>query len=147
MGQTSWTETREAELRQCIEDKMSASQTALRMGLSRNALIGKSHRMGLSFLSKSQPNRGSYRKRTGARPGNRNASGGILRIFPAIEPPPVERPPEFLGLTMEQLEDGLYQCRFMDEGLYCGQPSDGPWCSHHRKIVFYPITPGKRHAL
>ncbi len=45
---TPWTEEREAELRSLWSEGLTAAIIAGRMGVSRNAILGKSHRLGLN---------------------------------------------------------------------------------------------------
>lgn len=137
MPKPTWTHAQEIELIDLINMKISANEAAKKVGRSRNSVIGKSHRLGLSFLYKPK-------KRTGAKPGNRNANGGIFKIHELVEPIAPPKQPEFLGLTLFEMNDGFNQCRFIDDKLYCGQPSEGSWCSYHRKIVYHSISERSR---
>jgi GcrA cell cycle regulator len=46
--ETSWTTERVEQLRTCVAAGMTCSQIAAEIGVTRNAVIGKIHRMGLS---------------------------------------------------------------------------------------------------
>ena len=144
--QNKWTEEQEAALKKCVDEKRSAGETSVIMQMTRNSLIGKASRMGLRFTSKAQP------KRLGHDYPRQRRTWGIPKMplrTPPTPPKQPDKPDEFLGLTIWQLKDGpITQCRFMDDGLYCGQPTTGKsWCAHHHRIVYYPVTEGKRHAL
>ena len=48
MSMETWTAERIEQLRHCIASGLTCSQTAAAIGVSRNAVIGKIHRLGLS---------------------------------------------------------------------------------------------------
>ena len=48
MSMETWTAERIEQLRHCIASGLTCSQTAAEIGVSRNAVIGKIHRLGLS---------------------------------------------------------------------------------------------------
>jgi GcrA cell cycle regulator len=48
MSIETWTAERIAQLRQCIASGLTCSQAAAEIGVTRNAVIGKIHRLGLS---------------------------------------------------------------------------------------------------
>src|SRR5262249_56504175 len=57
----TWTAERIEQLRSCVGDGMTCSQIAAAIGVSRNAVIGKIHRLGLS--SGRAPRRGPRAQR------------------------------------------------------------------------------------
>lgn len=72
----SWTSERIEELRRLWADGMSASQIATSLGgVSRNAVIGKVHRLGLSGRVKA-PQARAGRQRAAVAPGRRTAAIG-----------------------------------------------------------------------
>jgi GcrA cell cycle regulator len=107
-----WTDKRTAMLRDLHEQGLSFSDIADKLGVKRNACIGKAHRLGLA-----------------ARPA-RDYSGA-----PAIQaaPPPVgfAEPVTLMGLQS-------HHCRWPigDPGLFCGAvKQDGSsYCPEHRRI-------------
>jgi GcrA cell cycle regulator len=69
MSMETWTTERIEQLRHCIASGLTCSQTAAEIGVTRNAVIGKIHRLGLSP----------------ARPGGGGGGGGGA---PPPGPPP-----------------------------------------------------------
>ncbi len=60
----TWTDERVEQLKKLWEDGLSASQIAAELGsITRNAVIGKVHRLGLSGRAKSPPRRRRGRAR------------------------------------------------------------------------------------
>ncbi|WP_448579788.1 GcrA family cell cycle regulator, partial [Thermaurantiacus sp.] len=103
----AWTEERIALLAKYWQEGRSASQIAeaLGEGLTRNAVIGKAHRLGLS--SRPSPVKAGAESgaeadkkgRKGAAPGPQvadslNAEGGLAAAEPAPEPAVLHSPPE-----------------------------------------------------
>lgn len=117
----SWTDERVEQLKQLWLDGKSASQIAsvLANGITRNAVIGKVHRLGLSGRVKA-PSQNTPRQRTprpqGHRPGNMQRSHGggggggmamprthganALAYSPRAEARPMERPMEEVVVPM-----------------------------------------------
>ena len=77
-----WTDERVANLKKLWLDGLSASQIAKQLGgVTRNAVIGKVHRLGLSGrAAPSQPSRPAFRA---ARPRPTQAPSAPRRIEPA----------------------------------------------------------------
>jgi GcrA cell cycle regulator len=136
-GNQPWDEERTARAVQLWQDGKSASEIGRIIGATRNAVIGKLHRMGHRRGRQAPPkpkrNRPqpltSWKKSTKAErtPPRRRA-----------DPPPA---PDMRLLTLEQLEAD--SCRFIigdardPAHRYCG--ADGaPWCAFHRALVYQP---------
>jgi len=139
---TPWTEDRVQLLRDCIAEKLSATQTAAAMGMRKNSVVGKAHRIGLKFLS--QPGHSvESRSRAGKiKRGRLSNATRFLAKAHNLDPgeaalPPQITPPEFLGLTLMEL--GNRQCHYIpgNDRLYCGQPTEGEssYCGWCRKII------------
>ena len=144
-----WTDQRVDQLKRLLADGLSASEIAGEFGISRNAIIGKVHRYGLSF------SRAPWRRGMGAPRAPRIARKAPLRksklqLHPGLAPKlPVEEPvPEHvddLAIPAGQRRTILTlrkdDCRWPvgDPRLepasffYCGAPAkDGSsYCPHH----------------
>src|SRR5262245_23301050 len=131
----NWTDERVGLLKQLwtVEGK-SAGQISTIMGITRSAVIGKVHRLGLG--------------------------GGDHQIVQSFKPPkkPPPPPPEpkrriaikplpFLAVPLLKLKPD--QCRYPDEAengppySFCGQPTNGttPYCPHHHRVVYVRVEP------
>ncbi|WP_068875122.1 MULTISPECIES: GcrA family cell cycle regulator [unclassified Phenylobacterium] len=146
-----WTDERVEVLSKLWRDGKSASQIArdLGSGITRNAVIGKIHRLGLS-------GRAAPRLPGAGRPDQRRARQGRIprRVAPvrALPPPPLPTaPPSLSGLaTVVSVRRG--QCRWPmgepgDEGFcLCGRVAvRGAYCAPHAAVAYRP-TP-RDHLL
>jgi GcrA cell cycle regulator len=168
----SWTDERVELLRQLWLDGKSASQISAQLGhgLTRNAVIGKVHRLGLAGRAKSPsssaaPPRPAATQRAaaprasgGSRGGARAAVHGNVAL--ALSPEPeLEATPVFhedvvvpmsLRVTILELREAM--CRWplgdpsSSEFRYCGSPSSGagPYCTHHGKLAYQPVQDRRR---
>ncbi len=140
-----WTEERVAILKKLWLEGLSASQIAKQLGgVTRNAVIGKVHRLGLSGrATPSQPPRPVYKAPRPARP----VAGTTLaprRILPASpEPHPVyyvEEPGSATVLTL-----GAHMCKWpigdpaSDGFTFCGRRiGEGSYCQEHARVAYQP---------
>src|SRR5215831_13067232 len=140
-----WTDERVETLKKLWLDGLSASQIAKQLGgVTRNAVIGKVHRLGLSGrATPSQPQRPSFKTPRPARPAHA-PSLAPRRIAPAIpEPPPVyyvEEPGSATVLTL-----GAHMCKWpigdpsSDNFTFCGRRTgEGPYCHEHAQVAYQP---------
>ncbi|MDR3510646.1 MAG: GcrA family cell cycle regulator [Caulobacteraceae bacterium] len=120
----------------------SAAQIANRLGgVTRNAVIGKVHRLGLGGrVSASAPSGHARRPAYRARPARaRRASR------PPIAPQ-APRAPEAPGLIVDLVDLGAHACRWpigdpKHAGFtFCGRPADGPYCPAHAAASVQPGT-------
>lgn len=148
-----WTDERVANLKKLWLDGLSASQIAKQLGgVTRNAVIGKVHRLGLSGrAAPSQPSRPAFRA---ARPRPTQAPSAPRRIEPAARPAVAAQPsapaprPAVLDLpgTATVLTLGNHMCKWpigdptSDEFSFCGRRSDEghPYCVEHSKVAYQP---------
>ncbi len=145
-----WTEDRVEVLRKLWLDGLSASQIAKHLGggLTRNAVIGKVHRLGLSGrAAPSQPHRAVLKTPRPPRPAV-GATPAPRRLEPALrteaEPPPVQYAEEAGSATVLTL--GAHMCKWpigdpSNDGFsFCGRVSagDGPYCAHHAQVAYQP---------
>jgi GcrA cell cycle regulator len=143
----SWNDQNTAELKKLWLEGLSASQIAKQLGgVTRNAVIGKVHRLGLSGrATPSQPSRPVFRAQ---RPHPAVASRPAPRREP-IAPryaQPVVSPVLDLPGTATVLTLGAHMCKWpigdpsTDDFSFCGRRSgqDGPYCVEHARVAYQP---------
>jgi GcrA cell cycle regulator len=156
----SWNDERVETLKRLWAEGLSASQIATELGgITRNAVIGKVHRLGLSGRAKS-PTTASPRPRKARahshmiRVAPRPAVRGNTALATAFEYES-EAEPEVvdnvvpMGQRRSLIELSERSCRWPigDPGeadfFFCGgQSVDGlPYCAHHRRIAYQPANP------
>ena len=163
----AWTEDRVETLTKLWAEGLSASQIANRLGgVTRNAVIGKVHRLGLS--GRVTPNRASRprisKPRQPSHPGRintyRSAGATALKAeaiaeksaLPEPEPSPlreVEIPPGERATILTLSEK---TCRWpigdpsADDFHFCGRnpTANMPYCEHHCQIAYQPIQDRRR---
>ncbi|MDI7776072.1 GcrA family cell cycle regulator [Asticcacaulis sp. EMRT-3] len=154
----SWTDERVDTLKKLWQDGHSASQIAKQLGgVTRNAVIGKVHRLGLSGrAAPSQPTRPLYKparpartvaaspERTAAHaPAPRRTEPVISRPVTSNAPvtPYVESPGTATVLTL-----GAKMCKWpigdpsTDGFSFCGRVSSegAPYCVEHARVAYQP---------
>lgn len=154
----SWTDERIELLRGLWEKGLSASQIAEQLGdgISRNAVIGKAHRLGL----KSRPSP----VKTSGEPAEETAVTSIAGMTiaqaddPAEDPtpaaPPAPRPaatppaaPKSEKTTLLDLSDKICKWPIGHPGEpdfhFCGKPSQPgfPYCSEHCAVAYQAQMP------
>lgn len=120
-----WTDEMDSRLRELKAEGLSATLIGREMGKSRNAIIGRMHRLGLCGASTKR----AYGPR---RPKQHRIN--IARIFRPIVPKP-----ESLGFSIIDLPP--HCCKFAEGDspyTFCGQPTlEGlSWCPYHCSVVF-----------
>ena len=153
-----WTEERVEVLKKLWLDGFSASQIAKQLGdgLTRNAVIGKVHRLGLSGrAAPSQPQRPAFKASRPARPAPATQAPAVRRPEPVVAAP---RPSvvfacEEIG-SATVLTLGSHMCKWpigdpsSDSFSFCGRASnDGPYCVQHARVAYQAAprkVPGKR---
>jgi GcrA cell cycle regulator len=167
----SWTEDRVEVLKKLWNEGLSASQIAGRLGhgVTRNAVIGKVHRLGLSGrVTPQRAARPRPRKtREPSHPGRPLlATIGANALKPMHRPEPVvlaEPEPEPIRLVdipkgervnILMLSDRT--CRWpvgdpgTDEFFFCGHTpkmSGGPYCDYHARVAYQPLQDRRRHKI
>lgn len=165
-----WTEERVELLKKLWTDGLSASQIAARlgMGVTRNAVIGKVHRLNLSGRAptprSSEPRATRKTHREPSAPGMRAPSSPSMptagatalksfaqpqvsaRVQPLAEPKPLRLVdlPKDGRITILHLSDKT--CKWPigdpthDDFCFCGHsPRDGsPYCEYHARIAYQP---------
>lgn len=163
-----WTDERVERLKQLWAEGLSASRIAAEIGgVSRNAVIGKVHRLGLAGRAKAGEADGAARPRKAGADGaaapvseetimvpDRAESkaapdGGISAVPPALAREEVVVPFSERVTIMELRES---MCRWplgdptSPEFRFCGgRAITGlPYCPHHAQIAYQPVTDRRR---
>ena len=164
----SWTDDRVETLKRMWAEGLSASQIAKELGgVTRNAVIGKVHRLGLSGrAAPSQPVRApapafrTSRPRTSAS----NVAETVAEAAPApvvrrLEVVPTPKPAEPVAApsptqvpdlpgTATVLTLGAHMCKWpigdpaTEKFWFCGLPSTAgkPYCEAHVSVAFQPMS-------
>lgn len=168
----TWTDERVELLKKLWSDGLSASQIAAELGgVTRNAVIGKVHRLGLSGREKpGSGNAAKPRKAAPARPAPRpmampmfrgNAALALGEALPMAEPyrlpavaavrVPVEIAFACAPVTIMDLREGMCRWPLGDptsaEFRFCGSKSaiaGTPYCPHHSGIAYQPSNDRRR---
>ena len=156
----AWTDERVEQLKTLWSEGLSAAQIANKMGgVTRNAVIGKVHRLGLSGrATPAKPQRGcatTERKDEAAE-------------APVVEMKPVIPEPDFIAPALLDSGDAMTvatiknnMCKWpigdpaTDDFHFCGQPTSPgkSYCAYHAKMAFQPPQrraerqPAPRRAL
>jgi GcrA cell cycle regulator len=152
-----WTDERVAQLTKLWADGLSASQIAAELGgITRNAVIGKVHRLGLSGRAKS-PSSSSTRPRKARSSGMMRVSRPSMRGNTALAYDyDLEPEPELIEIPMEQRKTLLQlnekTCRWPvgDPGsadfFFCGgeAANELPYCSYHSRVAYQPLNDRRR---
>jgi len=163
----SWTDERVELLKKLWAEGLSASQIANQLGgVTRNAVIGKVHRLGLSGRATTSRVKSSRARRRPSRPrGERRANyvsyGNVaLKAYydtdadPELEP--LARPVDEIYIPPEERASILTltetKCRWPigdpgDEDFYfCGRDArlESPYCDHHNRVAYQPPQSRRR---
>ncbi|MGA8171276.1 MAG: GcrA family cell cycle regulator [Methylocystis sp.] len=163
----SWTEERVELLRKLWNDGLSAAQVAAELGagITRNAVIGKIHRLGLAERAKtSNVPRPRAPRASRTQAGEVRAQHGpvvmgnvALALSPqtvvAVAPRPDEENvvPISARVTLMELRESMCRWPLGDptaaEFRFCGAKSpvgSGPYCCHHSRIAYQPAQDKRR---
>jgi GcrA cell cycle regulator len=139
---TPWTSARVEQLKTCIEAGLTCSQIAAEIGVTRNAVIGKMNRLGLSrprLVVAREPER----KRDVWRPRALTQHQILMRL-PAEPPSQEEAISLHIGPGCSLLELSPGKCRWplsrpgTDVFCFCGnsQVEGLPYCVGHARIAY-----------
>lgn len=150
-----WTDERVELLKKLWQDGLSASQIAKQLGgVTRNAVIGKVHRLGLSGrAAPSKPARTTFKAPRPARPAAAATPRRIAEPLSALHPqqPQPARYVEEAPGAATVLTLGAHMCKWpigdpsLDSFTFCGRRSgDGPYCQEHSQVAYQPAQAKKR---
>jgi len=149
-NRATWSSERIDQLKRCFQAGLSSSQIAREMGVTRNAVIGKMNRLGLSrpkdALAKHQDHKRAAKL---ARPRRMRLNIFAQRVMLTTAYPDQllgEAIPIHEGRGCTLLELGHGKCRWpidgpgADDVFYCGnEPLPGlPYCAGHARIAYRP---------
>ncbi len=150
-----WSEERVALLRKLWTEGLSAAQIAKQLGgVTRNAVIGKVHRLGLA--GRATPSRPAKRPVRAARPRPLGPSAPRLRpashlpmvVIPELEP---LRFADGKTATVLTLNENMCKYPIGDpteaDFTFCGRASAcGPYCQDHARVAYQPSQAKRRRA-
>jgi GcrA cell cycle regulator len=151
-----WNEERVALLRKLWAEGLSASQIAKQLGgVTRNAVIGKVHRLGLA--GRATPSRPAKRPVRTARPRVigptaprvRPASSLPQVVIPDLEPLKLE---DGKAATVLTINDSMCKYPIGDptdaDFAFCGRGVFGghPYCQDHARLAYQPSQARKRRT-
>jgi GcrA cell cycle regulator len=167
-----WTEERVELLKRLWNEGFSASQIAAKLseGVTRNAVIGKVHRLNLAGRAPQartalpRPRRTREPTHPGRTPTMRLPTFGATALKPVMRAEPLPRPipipepeplrlvdlPEGGRVTILHLSDKTCKWPIGDPGredfCFCGhKPREGsPYCEYHARIAYQPLLE-RRH--
>lgn len=141
-----WTDERTNLLKTLWLQGQTASQIAERLGgVTRNAVIGKAHRMGLS--SRPSPIRQRTTPRPAATPAPAAASAPRFPAVPAAAPAPAPAP-KLPAAPAIKAAPGSRGCMWpmgdpkQPDFHFCGAPAEPgrPYCSEHCTVAYHRKT-------
>ncbi|WP_315722489.1 MULTISPECIES: GcrA family cell cycle regulator [unclassified Bradyrhizobium] len=159
----TWSDDRVEQLKKLWEAGLSASQIAAELGnVTRNAVIGKVHRLGLSGRAKS-PATAAPRQRKAARPAQpmmrvarpvARGNTALAQVFEVeAEPDPVAFDnvvPMNQRLSLLELNEATCHWPVGDPSspdfFFCGGKalSGLPYCAQHSRVAYQPAADRRR---
>ena len=146
-----WTDERIAELKGHIADKRSGREIGAIMGVTRNSIIGKAHRLGLHLLAafkQGTPVRKEVKQYYEPRIKFAEVNKRLppLQTILEADAAAYDNDRRTYAVLLTDLKDEM--CHFplwqddTDAKLYCGAVAvEGcSWCSHHRSRCFIKST-------
>lgn len=162
----SWTDERVELLRKLWSEGLSASRVAAALGpdITRNAVIGKIHRLGLAERAKTatQPRPRAQRAQQQQRPAVPQSPRGVVigNVALALAPQTIIAPraeprdvviPISERVTIMDLRESMCRWPMGDpttpEFRFCGAKSpigQGPYCANHAQIAYQPAQERRR---
>jgi GcrA cell cycle regulator len=163
----NWTDERVELLKKLWADGLSASQIAAELGgITRNAVIGKVHRLGLSGRAKSVSSAAPRprKPRAPSHPASMFRTHGATALKPMSMPdfdiePLIERevrpllePVSSENVTIMELREAMCRWPIGDPGnsefRFCGSQSNSSssYCGYHAQLAYQPATDRRRRT-
>jgi GcrA cell cycle regulator len=163
----NWTDERVELLKKLWADGLSASQIAAELGgITRNAVIGKVHRLGLSGRAKSVSSAAPRprKPRAPSHPASMFRTHGATALKPMSMPdfdiePLIERevrpllePVSSENVTIMELREAMCRWPIGDPGnsefRFCGSQSNSSssYCEYHAQLAYQPATDRRRRT-
>lgn len=170
----NWTDERVELLRKLWSEGLSASQIAAQLGsVTRNAVIGKVHRLKLSSRGRpatapvrqkkvtqaSSPSKSVTRTATVSRPMTTSIGATALQAQFDVEPiaryhiRPIENVVVPISRRLQLVQLSERTCKWpngdplSEDFSFCGNDSadTGPYCTYHSRVAFQPASERRRH--
>ena len=145
MSDAAWSDDRVTTLSKLWLDGLSASQIAKQLGgVTRNAVIGKVHRLGLS--GRGAPSAPARAPRVTAPRARRLARAIAPRPPRPVLVAALAVAPEGPGLVDNLVHLAAHTCKWpigdpkSPEFSFCGRRSDGRYCARHEALAVRPGT-------
>ncbi len=160
----SWTEERVELLRKLWNEGLSASRVAAELGagITRNAVIGKIHRLGLAERAKTantpraRAAKQTRQPQTPQRPQAPAVIGNVALALAPIAAPVAKRGDDVVipiseRVTLMELRESMCRWPMGDpsnpEFRFCGARSpagSGPYCAYHARVAYQPAQDRRR---
>jgi GcrA cell cycle regulator len=151
-SQATWTTERIALLKEGMDAGLSCAQIAREIGVSRNAVIGKANRLGLSRSRSASA--GEAERRLARRNGHVRTTRQVLRSLWAEPQVGLAEVPSENASRRSLFELAQWHCRWplgdpaSDDFGFCGKtPVNGlPYCAAHARMAYRqgPRLPRRR---
>jgi GcrA cell cycle regulator len=157
----TWSDDRVEQLKKLWEGGLSASQIAAELGnVTRNAVIGKVHRLGLSGRAKNPSSAGPRKARPAqhvmrvSRPASRGNTALAHAFEVEMEPDPIAFDNVVpMGQRVSLLELSEATCHWpigdpaSSDFFFCGGKAltGLPYCAHHSRVAYQPASDRRRH--
>ena len=147
MSEAGWLQDRVTTMKSLWLGGLSASQIAKHLGgVTRNAVIGKVHRLGLSGRAATVAPARPPRTSTPRSSGRETAPRPKPAIRPGALTVRLERAAEGRGLVSSMAALGAHACKWpigdpkSPEFSFCGRRTDGRYCATHEALGVRPGT-------
>lgn len=157
----AWSEEQISVLKKRWRDGDSAAVIAKALGLSRNAVLGKAHRLDLPTHHTMTTVQGrviDHRKKVVRQPRvvksapNPVVLARLEKVMSAEPPPIIETIVAPVSLQMSLMDLGQKDCRWpsgeKEHTTFCGHNVDGerPYCTYHCRLAYRPAEQRERRV-